>query len=126
MNAAYKASKERLALISAAIRDPDAYTEAWSAPHATIAGIRTVWPALTDYDARAYAISLGLASRPGRIVAVETFEVAATPTEPLTIPQASLDKLVDTLAEAVADKVYDLLEEKLSRKARRGLFGTGR
>jgi hypothetical protein len=121
----YTASKERLALISAVVGGAEAFAEAWEAPHATVAAIRKQW-AIGDYDARAYAVHLGLASRPGRIVAVEATSEAVSDEPPLAIPAASIDRLVDTLAEAVADRVYELLEERLSRKARRGLFGTSR
>jgi hypothetical protein len=122
----YSARKERLTLIDAVVGGPEAFTEAWLAPHAKVGAIRARWP-ISDYDARAYAVSLGLGTRPGRIVAIETATEAATPDDTgITIPAASVDRLVDALAEAVAARVYDLLEERLNRKARRGLFGTGR
>jgi hypothetical protein len=121
----YTGSKERLALVGAVVGDAEAFTEAWTAPHAKVRFIRKRWP-ITDRDARTYAVSLGLSSRPGRIVAVEATPEAVSEEPPLAIPAASIDRLVDTLAEAVADRVYELLEERLSRKARRGLFGTSR
>lgn len=148
MSANVKMAEQRLALISKLIGDEDGFRALWLRDNGghrnhTVKEIQERWPVLSNYDVRGYALSLGLPSRPGPLPVVEpepepvgwlySKATASGPGGDTWVDAApALASVSDAVhfvaaeewyAERIAELVAVKLEARLTRKAKRGLFG---